>query len=238
MSLTDRVVVITGASSGIGAAVARDLHAAGMKLVVSARRQDRLDRLCAELPGSVALAGDILEPSLPQRLLDLALKSFGRCDALVNNAGILEVAPLDRLDIERVAAMVRLNVEAAYRVAYLAVQHFLRAGCGHLVNTSSVLGVKTRPTAGWYAGTKFAIEALSESLRMELAGSGVKVSCIEPGLVTTELHQHWETPPAQRLNIRVPLQPVDVARCVRFVLDQPGHVLIPRLMILPADQAI
>src|SRR5437867_280934 len=172
MSLSRHVAIITGASSGIGAAVARELANAGMNLVITARRKDRLNKLAKELPGTIAVGGDITASGLPQRLLNAALNTFGRCDVDFNNAGTLEVTALDKLDIERVTDMVRANVEAAYRVAFVAVKHFRSVKRGHLINTSSVLGTKVRPTAGWYAGTKYAIEALSESLRMEFAGTG------------------------------------------------------------------
>jgi NADP-dependent 3-hydroxy acid dehydrogenase YdfG len=145
---------------------------------------------------------------------------------------------IETIDIDEVCRMARVNVEAAYRMAYTALRHFKKAGFGHLVNTSSVLGTKTRPGAGAYAGTKHAIEALSEDLRMEVAGSGVKVSCIEPGIVLTELHDKFEVHPRVSMGIEKPLEAEDIARCIRFVLEQPAHVCIPRMMVLPAEQAI
>lgn len=238
MSLEKQVAIITGASSGIGAAVARNLHAAGMKLILTARRENRLQALTSELPNAIALPGDITNPLLPPQLIDKALEQFGRCDVVFNNAGAIAVGSIEEIAVEQVCQMVRVNVEAAFRVAYVSLKHFRTVGKGHLVNTSSVLGTKVRATAGAYAGTKFAIEALSEALRMELAGTGIKVSCIEPGLVMTELHQDWGTHPAQSLKISHPLEAEDVARLVRFVLEQPEHVQIPRLMVLPEEHAI
>ena len=123
-------------------------------------------------------------------------------------------------------------------MVYVALKHFRSVGSGHLVNVSSVLGTKVRPTTGAYAGTKCAIEALSESLRMELAQTGVKVSCIEPGIVDTNLCAHFEVHPKEVFNVKNELQPQDIARAVRFVLEQPDHVLIPRIMVLPAEQAL
>ncbi|MDX9976090.1 MAG: SDR family oxidoreductase [FCB group bacterium] len=238
MDLQGKVIIITGASSGIGEAVARELVGAGMKAVLAGRRTDRLKPLCEELIGAVCLSSDITDPDTPMRLLDMAVDAFGCCDVVFNNAGILEAAPIDKIDIDRVCGMVRTNVEAAFRMAYVAMKYFVSNKSGHLINTSSVLGTKVRPGAGAYAGTKYAIEALSEALRMEVAGTDVQVSVIEPGLVMTELHDHWETPPAEALNIPKPLQPQDVARAVRFILEQPRTVRIPRLMITPADQPL
>jgi len=120
----------------------------------------------------------------------------------------------------------------------VALRHFLSTGHGHLINTSSVVGTKVRLYGGWYAATKYAIEGLSEALRMEFAGTDIQISCVEPGLVVTELHSHWEVPPAKAFNISEPLTAEDIARSVRFILEQPSHVRIPRLMILPGDQQI
>jgi NADP-dependent 3-hydroxy acid dehydrogenase YdfG len=236
--LKDQVAVITGASSGIGAAAARELAAAGMKLVLTARRADRLDAMAGELGNAIAFPGDMLDPKLPQALVDLAVERYARCDVVLNNAGFMLTGKIETIDIDEVCRMARVNVEAAYRVAYTALRHFKKAGSGHLVNTSSVLGSKIRTGAGAYAGTKHAIEALSEDLRMEVAGSGVKVSCIEPGIVLTELHDKFEVHPRVSMGIQRPLEPEDIARCIRFVLEQPAHVCIPRLMVLPAEQAI
>ncbi len=236
--LAGRSAVVTGASSGIGRAVARELSAAGMRLLLTARRRDRLEQLAAELGESRVLAADVTDPALPDALLGAAVDAFGGCDVLVNNAGILEIGAVDSIDLDRMCRMVRVNVEAAFRLAYSAVRHFRQAGSGHLVNVSSVLGTKTRPTAGAYAGTKFAVEALSEALRLELAGSGVRVSVVAPGMVMTELHNHLPTHPAEQLGIRKPLQPEDVARSVRYVLEQPEHVHVGRLLVLPFESPV
>jgi NADP-dependent 3-hydroxy acid dehydrogenase YdfG len=235
--LDDQVAVVTGASSGIGLGIARELRALGLKLILTARNPELLRPICAELGAGMLLA-DITEAAVPQRLLDLALERFGRCDVVVNNAGTIEVGPIASIDIERVCAMVRVNVESAYRVAYTFMRHFAAQGSGHLLNVSSVMGTKVRPTAGAYSGTKFALEALSEALRMEVAGTGVAVTCIEPGIVATELHRDWPVHPTVGMNIAQPLSPEDVARSVRFVLTQPQHVRIPRLMILPGEHQI
>jgi NADP-dependent 3-hydroxy acid dehydrogenase YdfG len=236
-TLSGKVAVVTGASSGIGLATARELRSQGMQLVLTARSEDRLAPVRGELQAA-GVAGDITEPGLPAKLLDLALSAHGSCDVVLNNAGIIEVGSIDTIDIDKACEMVRVNVESAYRVAYTFVRHFVQQGCGHLINMSSVLGTKVRPTAGAYAGTKYAIEALSEALRMEVAGTAVAVTCIEPGLVVTGLHRDWPVPPSESMNIATPLRPEDVARCVAFVLSQPSHVRIPRLMVLPGQHQI
>jgi NADP-dependent 3-hydroxy acid dehydrogenase YdfG len=234
-----RVALITGATSGIGAAIAAELSGAGYALVLTGRSEIELDKLAHSLPGpSATVAGDLRDESLPGRLVAAAVEQFGGCDVCVNNGGILETGTIESIDVERVCEMVRVNVEAAFRIAYVFLKHCVKQGRGHLINTSSVLGRKVRPTAGGYAGTKWAIEALSEALRMELSKTEIQVSAIEPGLVKTHLHDRWEKPPGELLGIAEPLQPADVARVVRFILEQPPHVRIPQMMILPRGQEI
>ncbi len=234
--LKGQVAVITGASSGIGAAVARDLAQAGMKLVLTARREDRLQALAKET-GASYLAADVVDPDLPGRLLTRAIGDFGRVDFVFNNAGIMDAGPIEKLDLERIVLMVRVNVEAAYRMAYTALMHFKRENRGTLINTTSILGTKVRPQAGWYAGTKFAMEALTESLRMEFAGTNVRITALEPGLTLTELQDHWEVHPRVSQNVKQPLVPGDIARIVRFVLEEPAHVRIPKILAVPGEQA-
>lgn len=236
-TLSGRVAVVTGASSGIGLAVARELHALGLKLVLTARSEERLGRISSKL-AAATVAADITEASVPDRLLATALERYGRCDVVVNNAGSIEVGPIESIDIDGVCSMVRVNVEAAYRVAYTFIRHFVKRGSGHVINMSSVMGTKVRPTAGAYAGTKYAVEALSEALRMEVAGTKVAVTCIEPGLVMTELHRNWPVHPTVGMKVPHPLAPEDVARCVSFALTQPPNVRIPRLMVLPSEHQI
>ena len=238
MELKDKVAIITGASSGIGRAVARNLNEAGVKFILTGRREDHLAELKGELEHAAVLTGDISQVGMPQNLLKNALAVFGRCDIVFNNAGIIKAGSIDEINIEDVCYMVRVNVEAAFRMAYVAVKHFKSTGSGYLINTSSVLGTKVRPTAGAYAGTKFAIEALTEALRLELAKTNIGVSCVEPGLVQTDLHREWPVPPAQSLNIPRPLQPEDIARVVRFILEQPDHVRLPRILAVPSDQEL
>jgi NADP-dependent 3-hydroxy acid dehydrogenase YdfG len=238
MKLDDQVAIITGASSGIGRGVAHELDGAGMKLVLTGRRADRLGELSGELSQAVPVPGDLTDVSFPERLIEVAVDRFGKLDVVFNNAGIMDTAPIETADIERLCANARVNFEAAVRIAYTALKHFKTQGAGYLITTSSILGTKVRPTAGVYAGSKYGVEALTEALRMEVAGSGVRVGCIEPGLVNTELQDHFDVHPREALGMEQPLEPEDIARCVRFMLEQPPHVSIPRMMVLPSEQAM
>jgi NADP-dependent 3-hydroxy acid dehydrogenase YdfG len=170
MELEGKVAVITGASSGIGEGTARELADAGMKLILTARQKQLLDKIAAQLDTEVAtIAGDITNESLPQRLIDTAIEKFGSCDVVFNNAGVMIVGKAEDIDLEAVCWMVRINVEAVYRLAIVAMRHMLSQASGYLINTSSILGMKVRQTTGAYAGTKCAVEALTEDLRVQAA---------------------------------------------------------------------
>lgn len=236
--LKGQVAIVTGATSGIGMAVARALDAKGVRLVLTGRRQDRLDALAGELGDVRTVAGDITDPHLPSRLVAMAEAEHGRLDIAFNNAGLLAFGTVEEIDLERMAQMVRVNVEAAFRFAYTVLRHFKAQNSGHLVNTSSVAGTKVRPTIGAYAGTKHAIEALAHALRLELAETKVRISNIQPGLVSTEIFDHMpaEAHPGRQQAIAEPLTPEDVARCIVFMLEQPPHVAIPTLMVKPTTQ--
>ena len=240
MNLTGSAGIITGASSGIGWATAKLLSEAGARLVVTARRGEALETLVGELAGdAVAVAGDIADPALPQALIDTALESFGRLDFVFSNAGIMNIGSVEEVEDDAMTAMVRVNYEAAVRMAYAALKVFRPQGRGDLITTSSILGLKVRPTVGAYAGTKFAIEAFTDSLRMELAGTGLRVMVIEPGYTATNLQSHWTPEQKEMLKgIARPVQPEEIARAVQFMLEQPDHVVIPRLLMVPVDQTL
>ena len=153
----------------------------------------------------------------PSQNLLHALKTYGQCDAVFNNAGLMVTGSVEEIDIDKVCEMVRVNVEAAFRMAYTATKYFLSVNYGHLINTSSIAGTKSRDTIGAYAGTKHAIEALSEALRIELAKTGVKIGVIEPGPVQTELFDRVAFDPKKAYGVDRILDPSDIARCVKFM---------------------
>ncbi|MGE8679971.1 MAG: SDR family oxidoreductase [Achromobacter marplatensis] len=237
-ALSGKVAIVTGASSGIGLALARKLAQLGVKLVLHGRRESRLKSLASEYAGIEWIAGDLTDDDATSRLLARALSCFGRVDFAVNNAGVNHTGTIEQIDIDQVCAMSRINVEAAYRFTYTLLKYFRIQEHGHLIHTTSIMGHKVRETAGAYAGTKHAIEALCESLRIELARSRIKVSCVAPGLVETELHRDAAVRPAVARNIARPLQPGDVAEMILWLMLQPAHVNVPQLVVLPQDHPI
>lgn len=238
MELKNAVAVVTGASGGIGEAVARDLHHAGARLVLTARSADKLERLAADLGGAAVVAGEATDPALPDRLLGTALDTFGRADVLVNNAGMMHVGTVETIDLDKVTQMVRLNVEALFRATYVFLRHFKARDAGYVVNVSSIAGLKTGPTLAAYSGTKYAVEAFTDALRVELAGTGVGMAAVAPGTVDTNLYAGWDAKDKAYIHSGGALQPADIARCVRFILEQPPHVRIPRLLAVPAGQPV
>jgi NADP-dependent 3-hydroxy acid dehydrogenase YdfG len=236
MKISEKICIVTGASSGIGFAIAKALLADKYIVVATARRIDNLKELGLK-PDNI-FAGDLNQTEFQDSIVDYVFERYGKCDFLFNCAGTLEVGTIEEINIERLTAMLRLNVESTFRLTYTLLKQFKRQGFGHVINISSVLGTKVRPTAGGYAATKFAMEALSEALRMELTGTNIKVSCIEPGLVMTELHKDWNIHPKESMGINEPLTVENIVDTVRFIMNQPEHVCIPRLMILPKDHNI
>ncbi len=231
-----KVCLVTGASSGIGFAIAKALIADNYTVIATARRFERLKDLGTETPD--LYSGDLNSEEFQDAMIDDIFTRYGQCDFLFNCAGIIESGSIEEIDINRLSAMIRLNVESTFRLTYLMLKHFKKQGSGHIINISSVLGTKVRPTAGAYAATKFAMEALSEALRMELTGTNIKVSCIEPGLVMTELHNHWKVHPRDSMNITEPLTVDDIVEAARYIMNQPGRVRIPKLLIMPNDHNI
>jgi serine 3-dehydrogenase (NADP+) len=237
VNLEGRVAVVTGASSGIGAAVAHNLSRSGVRLVLTARRADRLIDLSHELPGEVeVLAADIAAIETPQRLLACACARFGEVDIVVNNAGMLAMGSVDNVDIDALSRMIRVNFEAVVRMCYTFAPGFKAKRSGSIINVSSVAAFGARPTMGVYAGLKAAIETFSTSLRVELGVHGVKVGCIAPGSTDTGMLSDL------RSNIGVPAdapsaEPDDIAAAVRFMLDQPDRTNIAGLRVYSAREA-
>ncbi len=238
-TLAGKVAVITGASAGIGAATARELASAGARLVLTARRADRLEALAAELPTPVAiLAADIADPAVPERLLSLARERFGSADILVNNAGILRVGTLDSFELDALEPMIATNLTAPVRTSYIFARAMKAAKSGAIINVSSIGAHVTAAGMGVYGGLKRALEGFTESLRVELAGSGVRVGLVAPGTTSTEIFDDMKAHGGQGWDeYLVPLQPEDLARAVRFMLEQPPRANVPRIHVYSSADA-
>jgi NADP-dependent 3-hydroxy acid dehydrogenase YdfG len=222
ISETAKVAVITGATGGAGAAVARALSNAGYSLVLTAPSLDKLSALATQLNGPcTVVAGNLSDESIPETLLNAALDRFGRCDICFNNGTLYEGGLIETIEIERLCNMVRVNVEGTFRVAYVFLKHFVSEESGHLVNISSGVGHKALPTA--YAATQSAIEMLSDALAIELVNTGVRLSCIQPALIKTGLHTRWAIGQEKPSGVAAPLEPEDFARMVLFILEHPAE---------------
>lgn len=235
---TPGVAVITGASSGIGAATARALAADGYRVVLLARRADRIDALAAEIGGgAVAIAADVTDRdsvvAAAQRVHEL-----GGADVLVNNAGTMLLGPFSAEQRADYRAMIEVNLLGAITVTEVFLDQ-LKDGGGDLVNLSSVAGRTARAGNGVYAATKWGMNGWSESLRQELLPD-VRVTLIEPGVVDTELPTHI-THEATRDAVqqgydRATVQPEEVAEVIAFALSRPRHLAINEILLRPADQ--
>ncbi len=238
LPLNGKVAVITGASSGIGAAIARELAAAGMHLVVTARRADRLESLRRDLAVPCAtLAADIEDPATPAALLALALQAHGRADVLVNNAGRVVAGSLETVDLDDLAAMTRVNFDAVVRSSYVFARHFKAQGSGAIVNVSSVGAYLSHTSMGVYGALKHALEVFTTALRVELKGSGVRVGSIAPGSTDTEIFdQLRERASSAGVKLPPPLAPADIAEAVRFMLERPVHANVARMLLVSAAE--
>lgn len=230
-----KIAVVTGGSSGIGQAITTTLLDKSYNVLANGRSIHSIFKKTDNLKLN---DNDMLLPETSQTLLNDVLSYWGKCDVLFVNAGIIESNNIEAINIDKMCEMVRLKVEMSYRIIYTFLKHFMLTGTGHIIITSSVMGTKTRENSGAYAGCNFALEALAESLRMELASTDIKITCIEPGLVETNLHRDWDTKPKDLLNISNALAPQDVADAVIEILEKPSHIRIPKYMILPKGHKI
>jgi NADP-dependent 3-hydroxy acid dehydrogenase YdfG len=230
--------VVTGASSGIGAATARELAAAGFEIVLGARRLDRLEALAAELPGARALRLDVSDPAS----VDAFCSQVPSCRVLVNNAGgALGLDPIAEADEEKWRQMWQTNVFGTLRMIRGLLDKLLASGDGLVVNVGSIAAFETYPGGAGYNAAQAAERALTDVLGLELLGHPLRVTEIDPGMVQTDfcLVRSGATRPGARAVYEgiVPLSAEDVAECIAFVATRPSHVDIDRLVVRPRDQA-
>lgn len=240
MSTTPRVAVITGASSGIGEATARALHAAGHTVVLLARRADRLQTLAAELGDrALAIEADVTDHHSLADAASQVQSVLGGADILVNNAGVMLLGPFsaDRRDDYR--KMIEVNLLGAITTTEVFLEQLTSSDGGDIINISSVAGRTARAGNGVYAATKWGLNGWSESLRQELL-PGVRVTLIEPGVVATELPDHIthnETKEAvAAMYDSATVTPEDIAEAITFAITRPRHLAINEILLRPADQ--
>ncbi|NKE34243.1 SDR family oxidoreductase [Natronococcus sp. JC468] len=246
-SLDDRVALVTGASSGIGAATARELADAGASVALAARREDRLESLADEIEtaGGEALVvpTDVTEESQVREMIDTTVAELGGLDVLVNNAGVMLLEPVATADPDDWQQMLDLNVQAVMVASQAALGVMREQGAGDIVNLSSVAGRKAYAGSSGYNASKFGVTAFSEALREEVADSDIRVTAVEPGVVDTELPEHIPNDEQKEMIDEMlegvtPLEPEDVARSIRFAVGQPTRVDINELLIRPTRQEL
>lgn len=247
MKLKDKVVVITGASSGIGEATALRIAADGAKLVLMARREERLQELAQKLmdeyqTDSMVVKLDITDREAVLEAFEEVKKTYGRIDVLVNNAGLMPVSFLDKLKIDEWDRMIDVNLKGLLYCIAGALPVMKSQQSGHIVNISSVAGRRVWPGFAVYNATKFGVTALSEAMRMELTPSmNIKVTVIEPGAVATELTQTITDQDilnsfSNSSNKMVPLEADDIARSIHYAVSQPDEVMVSEIVVMPKRQ--
>lgn len=243
-NIADKVVVITGASSGIGTSMARLLVTHGASVVLGARRKDRLETLVRELQtlGGRALSfkTDVTRRREVQALVEGALAEFGKVDVMVNNAGIMPIAPMAALKVEEWDRMIDVNLKGMLYGVAAVLPVMQRQGRGHIINVASVAGLRVLAPGGTvYSATKFAVRAVTEGLRIELKADNIRSTMISPGAVATELpegssdeetRRHWR----ELYKIAIPAE--SVAHAVAYAIEQPPEVEIDEIVIRPRAQ--
>ena len=243
-NIQGKVIVITGASSGLGEATARRLSAEGATMVLGARRSDRLESLTREFDAkgakSLAIVTDVTDRTQVQKLVDSAVQTFGRIDVLINNAGLMPLSPLENLLVDEWDRMIDVNIKGVLYGIAAALPHMMRQKAGHIINVSSVAGHKVGPTFAVYSATKHAVRTLSEGLRMEVKPYNIRTTIISPGAVATELLNGISDPEisaATRARTSLIAVPADsFARAVAFAISQPAELDINEILFRPTNQ--
>lgn len=245
--LKDQVALVTGASSGIGRAVAVALAGAGATVVAAARREAALDALVAEIEAAggraIAHVADVTRREDMESLAARALDAFGRIDILVNNAGVMPLSPLEGLRVDDWDQMIDVNLRGVLYGLAAVLPTLLEQQRGHIVNVGSLAGRRPFPGAAVYSATKFAVRSLTAGIQLELSAErGIRVTDVQPGMVETELLDHVPDANVQERFAaawaeRRMLQPENVAAAVVFAVTAPEHVNVNEILVRPTDQA-
>lgn len=245
-NIQGKVIVITGASSGLGEASAKYLSERGATVVLAARRSDRIEKLAKEIQenGGKALAvtTDVTDAQQVQSLVDTAVKEFGRVDVMINNAGLMQQSPLESQKIDEWDNMIDINIKGVLYGISAILPQMKKQKSGHIINVSSVAGHKVTPAGSVYCATKHAVRAISEGLRMEVKPYNLRTTIISPGAVDTELPNHI-THPESAAGIQGYYQALAIsadsfARAVAFAINQPDDVDINEVLFRPTAQEL
>ena len=244
VELSDQVVAVTGASSGIGEATALACARAGAAVSLAARRTERIEALAARITReggrALAFATDVGEEDSARGFVERTHAELGRLDVLVNNAGVMLLGPIEGAGTEEWRQMIHANVFGVLYCTHAALPLMRAQGSGHIVNVSSVAGRVARAGSGVYNLTKFGVGAFSESLRQEAVALGVRVTLVEPGAVATELAGHNRPEVREAINKRFQgitlLAAEDIANAVLFAIGQPPHVSVNEVLVRPSGQ--
>jgi clavulanate-9-aldehyde reducatase len=244
IDLRERVVAVTGASSGIGEATALACARAGASVALAARRVDRIealaDRITAEGGRAIAVPTDVGDEAQAQAFVERAHSELGRLDVLVNNAGAMLLGPIENAPTEEWRRMIHVNVFGVLYCTHAALPLMHAQESGHIVNISSVAGRVARAGSGVYNLTKFGVGAFSESLRQEAVAMGVRVTLIEPGAVATELPMHNRPEVLEQIAKRfagvTPLSAEDIANAILYAIGQPPNVSVNEVLVRPSGQ--
>ncbi|MDM0052703.1 SDR family oxidoreductase [Variovorax sp. J22R115] len=243
-NIAGKVAIVTGASSGLGESTARHLAARGAKLVLAARRTDRLDKLVAEIRESggeaIAVATDVSKRADLEKLAASAVEAFGRIDVLVNNAGVMPLSPIEKLKVDEWDRTIDVNIKGVLYGIAAVLPRMTAQGSGHIINIASVAGLKVfTPIGTVYSATKFAVRAISEGLRAE-TGHGIRVTIVSPGAVESELQlgsSDAESAAGVKAFYDANQIPADsVARAVVYAVEQPANVDINEIVLRPVTQ--
>lgn len=242
-TISDKVVVVTGASSGLGEAAARHLAAKGARLVLAARRLDRLQALVAEITAAggqaIAVQTDVTVKADAEAMIAAGVQAFGRVDVLVNNAGYMAIAPMSATKTDEWDKMIDINIKGLLYGVAAALPVFERQGSGHFINIASIAGRKVfSPGGAVYSGTKFAVQAISEGLRHEVGGK-VRTTVISPGAVDSEL-KYGSSDAEARKNLdefyKISIPADAIARAIAYAVEQPADVDVSEIAIRPTAQ--
>jgi len=244
-NIQDKVVIITGASSGIGEATAKELASKGAKLVLAARREDRLKNLQEEIQNNGGQAiykvTDVTSHEQMEKLAEYALKEFGKIDVLVNNAGLMPLSPLYQKKIEEWDTMIDVNIKGVLYGIAAVLPSMRERKSGHIINLSSIAGHLIGPAGSVYSATKFAVRAITEGLRKEEFSNNIRTTIISPGAVTSELTETISDVDLKSAIDEIYKGAIDaesIARAIAFAIEQPSDVAINEMIIRPTRQEL